>query len=432
MTFRNRLTPEAVILGAALMVRVVWLVATRHLVLVNDPADYQRLAVSIAAGHGFGPTVVAPGGGPTAFRPPLWPLFLAGIYWLVGVHVMVARAVEVVLGTVTVGLIGALAGQLWSRGPARVAMGLAAVYPPLLLAGGSLLSESLSLPLELGTLAAALAVRRSPRPARWILGCGVGCGLDILCRPDSFILLVPVCLLVAVGWRPSGSSAGGRWSGIRARLVAPAAVVVLAGLTVTPWLIRDAVVMHRFIPVTTQGGLVASGTYNDTSAHDPLHPAAWRPANFVPEYRPLLRGDEVTEEAALRRAALHYISVHPLYPVRASGWNLLRLFDLTGLSDPQASWAANGYGPGLADLDAVGLAVVAALILIGARSSLWRRSRPGTGLVWMAPFLVAAVTVPVLGESRLRVGIDPFLVLAAVPGLWAVGAALTAGRAAAP
>jgi len=447
MASPTRLVPEAVILGTALVVRVVWLVATRHLVLVNDPADYQRLAVSIAAGHGFGRTVVAPGGGPTAFRPPLWPLFLAGLYWLVGVHVMVARAVEVVLGTLSVGLVGVLGGQLWSRGPGRVAMGLATVYPPLLLAGGSLLSESLSLPLELATLAAALAARRSPRPAGWILGCGVGCGLDILCRPDSFVVLVPVCLLVAAPWRSAGRAATGRRrSGVLARLAAPAAVVVLAGLTVTPWLIRDAVVMHHFVPVTTQGGLVASGTYNATSADDPLHPAAWRPANLVPEYLPLLRGDEVTEEAALRRASLHYIAGHPLYPLRASGWNWLRLFDLTGLSDPRASWAANGYGPGLADLDAMGLAVVVALILIGALSFLRRRSRrgaaagagagawpsrPGSGPVWLAPFLIAAVTVPVLGESRLRVGIDPFLILAAVPGVLDVAQVATLRRAAA-
>ena len=223
-------------------------------------------------------------------------------------------------------------------------------------------------------------------------------------------------------------------------------MVVLAGLTVTPWLIRDAVVMHHFVPVTTQGGLVASGTYNATSADDPLHPAAWRPANLVPEYLPLLRGDEVTEEAALRRASLHYIAGHPLYPLRASGWNWLRLFDLTGLSDPRASWAANGYGPGLADLDAMGLAVVVALILIGALSFLRRRSRrgaaagagagawpsrPGSGPVWLAPFLIAAVTVPVLGESRLRVGIDPFLILAAVPGVLDVAQVATLRRAAA-
>src|SRR5665213_495981 len=179
MASRSRPVPEVVILAVAVLVRVAWLVANGHLALANDPADYQRLAVSLAGGHGFGTTVVAPGGGPTAFRPPLWPLFLAGLYWLVGVHVMVARAVEVGVGVLTVGLIGGLARQLWSRRPALGAMAVAAIYPPFLLAGGSLLSESLSLPLELGSLSAALAARRSARPVPWVLAAGVACGLDI-------------------------------------------------------------------------------------------------------------------------------------------------------------------------------------------------------------------------------------------------------------
>src|SRR5665213_2611910 len=110
MASRSRPVPEVVILAVAVLVRVAWLVANGHLALANDPADYQRLAVSLAGGHGFGTTVVAPGGGPTAFRPPLWPVFLAGLYWLVGGHLLVARAVEVVLGVVT-------AGRRWGPWP---------------------------------------------------------------------------------------------------------------------------------------------------------------------------------------------------------------------------------------------------------------------------------------------------------------------------
>jgi hypothetical protein len=416
---RSRPAPRALagvaILVVAVFVRVLWLVLNRHQVLANDPADYQRLAVSVASGHGFGTTVVAPGGGPTAFRPPLWPLFLGALYWVVGTHVMVARAVEVVLGTLTVGLIGLIARQLWSAATALVAMVIAAVYPPLLLAGGSLLSESLSLPLELGSLGAALSVRRSSHPWRGVILAGVLAGLDVLARPDSFTLLVPIALVLA--------GAGTR------RLARVLAAFVIAGLVVSPWLVRDGLVMGRFIPVTTQSGLVASGTYNDTSADDPVYRAAWRPVNLVPEYRPLLRGTEVEEEASLRKASLHYISAHPLYPLRVSGWNLLRLFDLTGLSDPQGSWAANGYSSGWADTDALGLGAAAAAILLGlgarvarrvggrrqpaVASSGWRVSAP----VWLAPVLIGLVTVPVLGESRLRVGLDPFLILAAAVGV---------------
>lgn len=412
--------------------RVALLVGTVHLQLANDPADYQRLAVSLAGGHGFGTTVVAPGGGPTAFRPPLWPLFLAGIYTVVGNHLLVARAVEVVLGLVTVALVGALALRLgrstvrdgWRT--ALAAMVLAALYPPLLLAGGSLLSESLSLPLELGSLLAAWVTPSARRPLRWSALTGLLCGLDILCRPDSFILLVPAVLL-ACRWPPPAPPGRAR---LRAAAVRAGVLVGAAGLTVTPWLVRDAVVMGRFVPVTTQGGLVASGTYNDTSAHDPTNPAAWRPTSYVPEYRHLLRGTEVQEESALRAAALHYITGHPAYPLRVAGWNLVRLFDLTGLVDARASWGANGFSPGWADLDTFGLLALAVLGAGGAVRLLVRVRRragppspasvlpapdPAAGsrpwALWLAPVLLALVTIPVLGESRLRVGLDPFLIL---------------------
>ena len=412
--------------------RVALLVGTVHLPLLNDPADYHRLAVSLAGGHGFGTTVVAPGGGPTAFRPPLWPLFLGGIYTLVGDHVLVARGVEVVLGLFTVGLVGALAFRLATssgrdgRRTALVAMALAAVYPPLLLAGGSLLSESLSLPLELGSLLVASVAPPARRPVRWCALVGILCGLDILCRPDSFILLVPAVLLACR--RPPVADRRNR---VQAVSVRAAVLVGAAGLTVTPWLVRDAVVMGRFVPVTTQGGLVASGTYNDAAAHDPLHPAAWRPTNLVPEYRHLLRGTEVQEEAALRAATLHYIRAHPAYPLRVAGWNLVRLFDLNGVADARASWGANGFSPGVADLDTFGLLALAALaaggaarLVVRARRRGWPTSAaavdspdPGIGsrpwALWLAPVLLALATVPVLGESRLRLGIDPFLVLLA-------------------
>jgi hypothetical protein len=421
------------VVGLALAARVGLLLGTLHLPLLNDPADYQRLGVSLAGGHGFGTSVVAPGGGPTAFRPPLWPLFLGGIYAVVGDHVMVARVVEVVLGLVTVALVGALAFRLVPstrpgarRRGAAVAMVLAAAYPPLLLAGGSVLSESLSLPLELGSLLAAAVVPAARRPLRWCALAGALCGLDILCRPDSFILLVPALLLAGrrapVGATPS-------W--LRVAALRAAVLIGTAGLAVTPWLVRDAVVMGRFVPVTTQGGLVASGTYNDTAAHDPLVPAAWRPTSDVPEYRHLLRGTEIQEEAALRAASFHYIRAHPAYPLRVAGWNLLRLFDLTGLSDARASWGANGFSPGWGESDAFGLLALAVLGALGAgRVLFWRRDerppsapapdRGGGGrhrALWLAPVLLVLVTIPVLGESRLRVGIDPFLILLVTQGL---------------
>ena len=55
-----------------------------------------------------------------------------------------------------------VAAQLWGRRVALAAMGLAAVYVPLILVGGSVMSEPLFAALLLGALAAAIQHRRSP------------------------------------------------------------------------------------------------------------------------------------------------------------------------------------------------------------------------------------------------------------------------------
>ena len=57
---------------------------------------------------------------------------------------------------------------VWAA-PAVVAGAIAAVYPPLVLAGSSLLSESLFIPLVLGALLAALVHRDSEHRWRWLV-----------------------------------------------------------------------------------------------------------------------------------------------------------------------------------------------------------------------------------------------------------------------
>jgi len=142
---------------------------------------------------------------------------------------------------VIVALIGVLAAQLFDRRVALVAVAVGAVYLPLILVGGSLMSEPLFAALMLGALAAALHHRRSAHRYRCALIAGVLGGLAILTRANAAIILAP--LAVAVG------DARPRWSW-RA-LAPPAAVVTIALGTVAPWTIRNAVVLDSFVPVST-------------------------------------------------------------------------------------------------------------------------------------------------------------------------------------
>jgi hypothetical protein len=61
----------AAILVVALLVRLYVVYTTRHAPALFDAGDYQRIALSLAHGHGSGRSTYATG--PTALRPPANP-----------------------------------------------------------------------------------------------------------------------------------------------------------------------------------------------------------------------------------------------------------------------------------------------------------------------------------------------------------------------
>src|SRR3954470_20236164 len=166
------------VLAIALVVRVAQIAATRHWTPVADPADYVRHAISIANGHGMADSFV-PHGGPSALRPPAFPYFLGGVFAVSGDSWTAGRLATALLGVVSVALVGVIAQLLWSKRVGLVAMAIAAVYPALVLLSGSLLSESLALPLELALLALVLMYSPERRP-RWVAPvCGLLFGLAL-------------------------------------------------------------------------------------------------------------------------------------------------------------------------------------------------------------------------------------------------------------
>src|SRR3954452_5360074 len=224
------------ILAAPLVVRVAQIAATPHWAPVGDPADYVRHAASIADGHGMADSFL-PGGGPSALRPPAYPYFLGGVFAVSGNSYTAGRLAAALLGVLSVALIGVIAQLLWSRRPAIVAMALAAVYPPLVLLSGTLLSESLGLPIVLALVALVLAYRDEPRP-RWVVPvAGVLFALALLDRPAFVMFGVP--LVVGLWKRPWRS-----WHAARAPLVA----LAVAALAIVPWTIRNANAFHDFVP----------------------------------------------------------------------------------------------------------------------------------------------------------------------------------------
>lgn len=414
------------LVAAALALRIAYVDATPGYALRHDARDYDVHARSIAEGQGYSKNLAH--GRPTAFRPPGYPYFLGGVYKVFGVErapaqrrLHVARIAQAFVGTAIVALVGLLAAQLWGWGVGLLALGLSAVYVPLITVGGAVMSEPLFDAFMLGALVAALQHRRSPHRYRWALLAGFVGGLAILTRANAFVLLVPLAWAVWDG-RPWRS---------RAALGPPAVLVAIALITLVPWTIRNARELHAFVPVSTQFGSALAGTYNDAVRADTQNPAAWQGLKHIPDYAHLWERIDVTPEPVLERklrsAAFHYIREHPTFVLKVGWWNTRRMLELAGLKRSRATAATITIDHKWADRGVLCFWIVAGLALAGALTSRARRAPP---YVWLVPALMfLSVVFLVVETPRYRTPIDPFLVLlaaAAVAAGWERARALLA------
>jgi 4-amino-4-deoxy-L-arabinose transferase-like glycosyltransferase len=415
---RRRLRPGLAVwalLAVALLIRLGYVAATPDYTLVNDARDYDFYARSIATGQGYGLSFRLP----TAFRPPGYTFFLAGVYDITGdareaaeVRLPPARIAQALVGTLAVGLIGVVAAQLWGRRVALFAMALGAVYLPLILIGGAIMSEPLFVVLMLGALAAAIQARRSSRRWPWVLLAGFVGGLAILTRANGFVLLLPLALGV---WdvRP-------RWSW--GSLAAPAVLVVVALATVAPWTVRNAVELHAFVPVSTQLGSALAGTYNDDARLDRRNPASWRALRRVDQLRPIYGQvgtiPEATLERKLRHWAFDYIREHPTYVGEVAWWTTRRMLELGGLDWARHTYSTVSVGPRRANAGVVCFWIFALLAVAGACT---RQARTTPLFVWLVPALMyLSVVFLVVETPRYRSPIDPFVIMLAALALSAL------------
>jgi 4-amino-4-deoxy-L-arabinose transferase-like glycosyltransferase len=437
---RPRLNRIALVVGAilavALILRVVEVQRTDYRP-INDAGSYLGLASEIAhignysndrrPGSGAGSTR-----GPSAYFPPGYPYLLAGVDLIDGhtatsrVHghtripagaVHGARIANALLGTLTVALVGLVALEGIGALVALIALLMAAIYPVFIGLSGTLVAENLATPLILAAIWAALRARRSPHPFGWMAAAGVLEGLATLTHVNAVVAVVP---LVALAWGVVPRAAGAR----RWRTLMPAGLLVgCLVLTLSPWLVRNAVAMHRFVFVSDETGITLVGTYNSASAAYRPVPYKWRIYYGIPGEQTLIdqapRLTEAQLSDRLQTQALHYISDHPLSPVLVAFDNSQRLLELEGSFAWHASAAAISEPIGVARIGVVGFWILCLLAVAGA---LTRAARAAWRWLWIAPLLLWLSVALVNAETpRFREPVDPFLI---VIGACAVAAAV--------
>ncbi len=396
---------KTLILLAAILLLGFGLRAYRVVEPLPQPGDdahaYYALAKSLYTEGSFG--------GPTFHDPSDWSpgaplLYAISFFVTAGAREGTARIVELLLGLATILVVYLLGRRIACRPAGLLAALGVAVYPPFIHSVGALYSEPpamLTLPAAVlaflwasdglgtgssrgwrgaggsrtarGLPAGPPAPGQDPR-ARW-LAPGLLFGLTAMFRPEYLLVGVAFAGLALIRvWRARSWQPG---------LTATALLLAAMLLPIVPWAIRNQVVLHRTVPISTGGGkalyvgtfLPADGEYQRVKAilakrylHRELdpHSRALEEVNPTPLFdRVAERYPDLPRDSALgkigKRNFSHYFGEDPL------GYLAMTV---------RKAWRMWGSGIGEAMESAAGRIVqtlLVALALIGLGVLAWRR-----------------------------------------------------------
>lgn len=204
----------------------------RPQVLKFDEQYYFHVAQSIASGRYEDGYIV---------RPPLYPLFVGLIFRFFALRLSIILCIQSILRGLLVAQVAWLGRKYFSTWTGICASIIVTIYPLMIWIYTRVLNEAVYLPIFLLSI---WAIERAYRKKTMHDGfwAGVICGLASLVRVTSFFLT-----LILAFWIASARSNGRQFAG-RSLQAALMAVVGLF-LTISPWMVRNAVVHKTFMPL---------------------------------------------------------------------------------------------------------------------------------------------------------------------------------------
>jgi 4-amino-4-deoxy-L-arabinose transferase-like glycosyltransferase len=334
-----------------------------------------------------------------AYRTPVPALYFVALYSLFGVSFRAIQVANAFLGVFTVWLAYDLIRRSFGATPAFWAGICVSLYPLFLFYAGQMLSETPVIMLI--ALALWLLWVLRDRSAIWFPPIGIVLGLAVLSRQT----VLPIAVLVAI-WT-FGVRRGDLWY---YRFLPALVVLCFLVLTVAPWSIRNYVLLRRFVPLTSQGGLslwiannpLADGTAIGSKVLSKPH------LDFLPE---------VDRGIAYQRLAIQFILENPLQFVRLSLHRLLYFWHLTY------------HGEGFTEIIFLAIYLpLLALAAIGAWEG-WCTNRDATLLLLTVPVSLTAVHAVFLPEGRYRFPAElTMCMLAGIGSAWSFGKAIGRSR----
>lgn len=410
---------------AALAIRWVYAYVIRDFLVQGDAMTFHLVGQGIADGRWFVEAV--PPGGPTAEHPPALFVFW-GLLDKLGANGFLAHRMALgLVGVGTVIVIGYVARRVGGDVLGLVAAGLAAVYPMLWTAEGSLMSEGLYGFFLVCSLLLALRLRERPTPGR-AAALGALIALAALTRGEALALIVLLAIPVAIAAHPrpgrggdgrpdaTGGPSGGRW---RARAVTWGVTLAAFLAVLAPWTIYNLTRFDEPVLISTNSNGVFVGANCEETYYGELI-GAWR---FQCYTERLPGEDEAEFFARQREIGIEYALDHAdRWPVVIAA-RLGRLLDVyafdqsvffntsEGRPARYAAWGIRAYW-------VVGLLALAGMVILARRRTFGL-------LVLLAPIVMTiCVAIVTYGGTRFRYAAEPSLVILAAVTLVAAASRL--------
>ncbi len=325
----SRHRPLLWIVAGALLVRILYV-----LFFVDGGRDYYweygEIAKNLLAGKGYALHHLDHGAISARFDPAASPVpsaymppgYVAFLYPFLAIGTVPVRnafllGAQIVISAGAVIAVFLFARRVFGSGAALPAAALAAFLPEFIYAVGSYTPTVLYHLLVVGLLGILYAQSRTPSVPLLLAGALIG-ALLVYLRSETalFVLLCPVLIARTRGWRAAG--------------LFLAAVLVLY----TPWVVRNTVVLDRFVPFTTSGGL------NFFRGHNAEGHGAWEDSTLAAQRAgiPMDRNYEATLDRLYWNQALEHVRHEPGSEIGLAAGKIRNLWWLNPDEPRSTSW----------------------------------------------------------------------------------------------
>ncbi|MCM8815551.1 MAG: glycosyltransferase family 39 protein, partial [Candidatus Omnitrophica bacterium] len=228
------------ILVIALILRACFVFYLKDHFYFDDEYEYWKMVANFISGEGL-----IAGENLKAYRPPLYPLFLAMLVEA-GFGITGIRIVQSVISAMSCVVIFFLSRKIFNEKIAVMASFISCIYPFFIFYSGFLLTETLFVILVLLSVYAFIRLTEPDASNYYGWFAGVITGSAGLCRP-TIELFFPFFLLFVLFSKSTQ---------VKKRLIKSMFACIGFIFILSPWIIRNYIVIGKFVPGTTMGGAV--------------------------------------------------------------------------------------------------------------------------------------------------------------------------------